>query len=85
MIPLERTSIFNKVLAELDSAYNKHGKDLWGRHEFYGVMKEEVDEVWDGIKTDKPIETLEKEIIQVIAVCVRYLETGDRYMKGARK
>lgn len=64
---------------EIDRAYEKHGKDLWGRHEFYGIIKEEIDEVFDAIKKNESQEKLEKEIIQVAAMCMRYLETGDRY------
>ena len=81
MIPIERTTIINDVLIELERAYKKHGKDKWGRHEFYAILKEEVDEVWDGIKQDIPLDEVVKEITQVICVCIRYLETGDRYIQ----
>lgn len=67
---------------ELDHAYQKHGADAWGRHEFYGVLKEEVDELWDAIKGDEPMEHVLSELIQVAAMCARYYETGDRY-RGA--
>lgn len=77
--PTERGSIMQRVANELDRAYAKHGRAQWGRHEFYAIMKEEVDEVWDAIKTDNALPFLEKEIIQVAAMCFRYLETGDRY------
>jgi len=63
----------------LEKAYEKHGDAPWSRHEFYGILKEEFDEVWDAIKDDEPIENLMKEILQVAGVCMRYLETGDRY------
>lgn len=67
---------------ELARAYRKHGVKLWSRHEFYGVLKEEVDEVWDSIKCDRPTDELLREIVQVAGVCQRYFDTGDRY-RGA--
>ena len=76
---LDRQDIFIAVADELYRAYNKHGKEKWGRHEFYAILEEEVDEVWDLIKRDRPLTDVVPEIIQVMAVCVRYLETGDRY------
>jgi NTP pyrophosphatase (non-canonical NTP hydrolase) len=74
-----RHHIALSVTAQLERAYEKHGRSPWGRHEFYGILKEEVDELWDAIKSDQPIEDFVDEIHQIIAVCVRYLETGDRY------
>ncbi len=74
-----RERIFRKIERELDHAYSKHGDAPWGRHEFYAILKEEVDELWDDIKRDNPIEGLMNEAIQVAAMCVRYLETDDRY------
>lgn len=71
--------IINKVLVELQHAYKKHGRQQWGRHEFYAILKEEVDELWDAIKADDPQERVHKEAIQIAAVVVRYLDTGDRY------
>lgn len=79
---LSRTEIINKISNELDRAYTKHGKEQWGRHEFYGVIKEEFDEMWEDIKGDHESDRLEKEIIQIAAMCFRYLETGNRYREG---
>lgn len=73
-----RLAIFDEVMMSLDYAYAKHGKELWSRHEFYGVLLEEVDEIWDNIKEDLSKEELNKEILQVMCVCLRYIETGDR-------
>lgn len=67
------------MLAELDHAYSKHGAKPWGRHELYGVLKEEVDELWDAIKRDEPTENVVKEAMQIACVCLRYIETGDAY------
>lgn len=78
-----RFEFLGKIGAELDRAYAKHGTQQWGRHEFYGILKEEVDELWQDIKDDAPQEALEKELVQVAAMCVRYFETRDRYREPA--
>lgn len=75
----ERERLVRLISAELDHAYAKHGRDPWGRHEFYGVLKEEVDELWDAIKSDAPMSDVLDELVQVAAMCFRYYETGDRY------
>lgn len=72
-----RQHIFDAISKELDYAYTKHSTKPWSRHEFYAILLEEVDEMWDDIKSDAPQEQLLKEIIQVAAMAVRYLETGD--------
>jgi len=71
----------NAIASELDRAYAKHGRGQWGRHEFYAILKEEVDEMWDAIKADDPIEDVRNEAIQIAAMVFRYLETGDRYQE----
>lgn len=81
--PLEpREQFWLAVWNEVDHAYAKHGREPWGRHEFYAIMLEEVDEVWDEIKADTPTRDVLKEVVQVAAMCLRYAETGDRY-RGA--
>lgn len=74
---------FAKVRGEVERAYAKHGRDQWGRHEFYAILKEEVDELWDAIKADEPQEQVLAELVQVAAMCLRYAETGDRYREPA--
>ena len=75
-----RDQFLNAMMSELDHAYQKHGADPWGRHEFYGVLKEEVDELWESIKKDHPIQDVLREAMQVAAMCLRYAETPDRYL-----
>lgn len=77
--PARRADIMLHIASELDRGYKKHGKEQWGRHEFYAILKEEVDELWDDIKSDAPMSNIETEAIQVAAMIFRYLETGDRY------
>ena len=79
MKQISRESLNVYVATALEHAHNKHGLERWGRHEFYAILKEEVDELWDVIKGDLPDEQLFEEIIQIMAVCSRYMETGDRY------
>jgi NTP pyrophosphatase (non-canonical NTP hydrolase) len=76
---LTRDQIAHAITCELDRAYSKHGREQWGRHEFYAILKEEVDELWDAIKTDAPQGEVRKEAIQVASMVFRYLETADRY------
>lgn len=74
-----RAQILDDIDAELARAYTKHGAPQWGRHEFYGILLEEVEETWDAIKRDEPMERLYEEAIQVAAMVVRFFETGERH------
>ena len=74
-----RIELLGRIAKELDRAYAKHGDAQWGRHEFYAILKEEVDELWDAIKTDAPQPKVIEEAISVAAMVFRYYETGDRY------
>lgn len=64
-----------RIAAELDRAYAKHGTAPWSRHEFHSIILEEFEEMWDDIKSDAPLDVLDKEIVQVAAMCFRYFET----------
>lgn len=75
---ITREQFFKAMSDELDYAYKKHGKALWGRHEFSSILREEVDEAWDDVKADAPTEQLLAEVVQIAAMCLRYAETGDR-------
>lgn len=71
-----RAQLLHRISEELDRAYAKHGKAPWGRHEFYAILKEEVDELWDAIKADEDIEHVQREAIQVAAMVFRWMETS---------
>lgn len=71
--------LFSYISKELGRAYAKHGAELWGRHEFYGVLKEEFKELEDAIFNDHTMERVLEEAAQVAAVVFRYYESGDRY------
>lgn len=75
----KRVELFTKVNDALEAAYAKHGDTLWGRHGFYGILKEEIDEIWDAVRHDEPLPKLLDELVQVIVAAVHYIETGDRY------
>lgn len=70
-----RSDLVRRIEGELDRAYTKHGRAPWGRHEFYAILLEEVEEVWDVIKRDMPESEIEKELVQVAAMCFRHYET----------
>lgn len=74
-----RTRFLRAMMEEIDRAYAKHGTEPWTRHEFYGILIEEVEELFDAIKGDLPTEKLLEEMIQVAAMCLRYAETPDRH------
>jgi hypothetical protein len=73
MTTLEATGL---VLAELARAQAKH-HDFHSGHEGYGVILEELDELWDAIKADKQFLRYSgapaKEAVQVAAMAIRFL------------
>ena len=71
-----RREIMELVEVELESAYLAHGDRVWTRHEFYGVLMEEVEELFDVIKANGSADDFMAELIQVAAVCFRYAENG---------
>lgn len=79
---LDRAGFFRAIECELNRAYGKHGAEQWGRHEFYAILLEEVEELWDAIKADQTGERVYAEMVQVAAMCVRYAETHNRFSRG---
>jgi NTP pyrophosphatase (non-canonical NTP hydrolase) len=75
---IDRQTVMELIDVQLTKAYAKHGREQWGRHEFYAVLLEEVDELWEAIKTDAPQSDVQLEALQVAAMVFRYLELGDR-------
>ncbi|MDK1104208.1 MAG: hypothetical protein QGD93_11445 [Actinomycetota bacterium] len=59
------------VEAELRSAQQRYGC-IHSTHEGYAVIKEELDEAWDWIKANNT-RGARKEIVQVAAMCFRFL------------
>lgn len=77
-LPPTRQGFFDAIGNEVDYAYRKHSKVLWSRHEFMSILREEFEEAWDDVKADAPTEQLLAEVVQIAAMCLRYVETGDR-------
>lgn len=76
---LTREEFFARLEEEAESAYRKHGNEPWSRHEFYGILLEEVEELWDGIKHNLDEDYVMDELVQVAYVCLRYAETGNKH------
>ena len=70
----------NHIIQDIASEY-KRANTLYpafhSNHEAYAVILEELDEVWDEIKKSKEVtgnEKIKAELIQVAAMCVKYIE-----------
>lgn len=58
---------------ELRRAQEKHGP-MHGAHEGYAVILEELDELWDEVKAQKPdVAKMRKEALQVAAMALRFI------------
>lgn len=69
---LERAEhVLKLVLAEVSRATRRYGA-FNSSHEGYGVLQEEVDELWDDIKKNRA-EHAGEEAIQVAAMAVRFV------------
>ena len=70
---LSPQDIANEAAAELLRAQSKHGPMKSG-HEGYAVILEELDELWDEVKTRKPsVHAMREEAIQVAAMALRFV------------
>ena len=59
---------------ELGRARKKH-PPMHSHHEAWGVIQEELDEVWDEVKRQQPDpQRIIAELVQVAAVCARWAE-----------
>lgn len=61
------------VMKEVTMAKSKYKKDFNSRHEAYGVLLEEVDELWDDVKADAEDGRDIMEAVQVAAMALRYV------------
>ncbi len=59
------------IIEELQRSTDKYGP-FKSTHEAYGVLREEVDELWDACKANKLFE-MEAEAIQVAAMALRLI------------
>lgn len=60
------------IRTEYERAAKKHPGKNESRHHGFAVLKEEVDELWDAVKTDN-IEEGRTEAVQVAAMAIRFL------------
>ena len=67
-----RTDIHNASYKECTRAMIIHRR-FNSQHEGYAVIKEELDELWDAIKTHAPGHELAKEAIQISAMAERFI------------
>lgn len=68
--------IIEIIELELDECKNKH-KPFCSTHEGYGILLEEVDELWDEIKKSKDYfanKRMVDEAIQVAAMAIKFIE-----------
>lgn len=68
----QKDTAFKEVLAELNRATEKYGS-FTSTHEGYAVILEELDELWDEVKTNGSNERLRKEATQVAAMAIRFM------------
>lgn len=67
-----RASVLAEVGDELEQATRKFGP-FASPHEGWAIIKEEMDELWDAIKTGQPMADMRQEAIQVAAMAVRFV------------
>lgn len=68
------SQILKEVLDHYQGIKIRHPKSYTSRHEAYGILMEEVDEMWDEIKRNAPTERFKSEVLDTIVVLVRVLE-----------
>lgn len=78
--------VVNDVLAEYQDSKG-HYEDPRSAHEAYGVLLEEVDELWDHVKVKqmkRDVAAMRKEAVQVAAMAMRFIDFCDGPTKGQR-
>lgn len=76
-IALKLPQIALMTEVEVYRAESLHGTAPWGRHEFYGILAEEFQEVQKAVFENQSDDELLTEIIQVMAVCARFLSQSE--------
>lgn len=70
-------SYLEQVAKEIERATKKYGP-FNSPHEGYGIILEELDEMWDEIKAND-IERAREEAIQVAAMAIRFLMDSEKW------
>lgn len=84
ILPNIGNSLAEEIDTELSSA-KRHGESFYSLHEAYGVILEEVDEVWDVAKQKKrnrDRDALRKEFIQIAAMAIKAIHSMDSFVGG---
>lgn len=71
------TDYFKAVKEELEQATSRYGR-FNSPHEGYGVILEELDEMWDEIKFDN-VPKARQEAVQVAAMAIRFLMDSEKW------
>lgn len=66
-------AIVRAVAQEVMRARVKHPTPFHGPHDGYAKLLEEVDELWDEVKADSPIDRQHREAVHVAAMAVRFI------------
>lgn len=66
--------MWGSIRKEMERAGEKHGSRFTSAHEAYGVMREELEEVWDAIRA-KDIPHAKVEAVQLAGVCIKFLRS----------
>lgn len=72
LVPQYMAPALELVIQELHKAMTKHPNPMRSTHEGWAVIREELDEMWDEVRADRPDLAL-KEAKQVAAMGLRYL------------
>lgn len=79
---VRRNYILQTVSNEIHRSYQLHGIPRWGRHEAFAIILEEVEEFKQAVFDDLPYDEVREELIQIAAMCVRYIETEDKFWEA---
>lgn len=78
--------ILTDVAKEVVRTTEIHG-GFASAHEFYGVLLEEVDELWDIVKQkqkNRSREALRLELVQIAAMAIKGIESIDKFVGGTK-
>lgn len=84
---MTRNEIIGLVNIEIDLANSKYPA-FYSTHEGYAILKEELDELWDEIKTSKETNAnmlQVNEAIQVAAMAIKFIESLYNNKRGSIK
>lgn len=78
--------ILSDIADEVIRTTEIHG-EFASAHECYGVLLEEVDELWDIVKQkqkNRSREALRLELVQIAAMAIKGIESIDKFVGGTK-